>query len=126
MSPIDKLRSAYQRYSPHRSLEEDVGTFIRCHYLFATPHFVALGKPVKKGADKELIIQPGYVFPVSDADTWFLFAYAGRIMDLFAFIPFELRWLAWERRGACLRYWTLEQFKQRCTPIHCRIAGWQP
>jgi len=124
MSPIDELQSIYSRYCPTRSLEVDMGLFIRHGYVIATPEFVVMGKAIKKGAKWELINDPTHVFAVAAADTWFVSAFAGRQKDFLAFLPYEMKWLAWQRRGAGLRYWTLQHFRTRCeikTP--CSTGG---
>jgi len=112
MSPIDELQALYHRYSPERDLEVDMGYFIRYGYVVATPEFVLMGKAIKRGAKWELINDPTYIFPKRQQDTWFVSAYAGRIKVLLDFWPYPLTWLAWQRQGGCLRYWTFERFRK--------------
>jgi len=112
MSPIDELQSIYSRYCPTRSLEVDMGLFIRYGYVLATPEFVVMGKAIKKGAKWELINDPTYVFATAASDTWFVSAFAGHQKDFLAFLPYEMKWLAWQRRGSCLRYWALDKFRK--------------
>lgn len=127
MTPLNELRGLYARYSPERDLGADMGWFLQCGYVFSTPDYIVMGKGIRRGSEVHLILDPTYIFPKDEIDTWFIFAFAGHEKDFLAFIPFELKWIAWQRRGACLRYWTLEHFRQRCeTKIPCSIGAWRP
>ena len=124
MTPILQLDSLYKICFPNRSLENDLGWYLACHYVFSTPDFIVMGKPVRKDAPEEQLDDVTFVFPKEEVDTWFLYAYAGSQQDFLAYVPFSLTWIAWRRYGSPIRYWTLEQFIKRCKArIPCRIVG---
>ena len=112
MNPPDELRSLYNRFSRHRDFGSDLETFLALHYVFATPDYIVLAKPVIKGSPEADIIEPTFLFCLEQCDTWFIFACACSKKDFVAFIPFDLTWIAWQRSGARLRYWTLEHFRK--------------
>lgn len=120
MRPLDELRLLYSRHCPERSIWDDMEMFILNGYVLATPEYIIMGKAIKKGADWSLINDPTYVFPRHEQDCWFVSAFAGKLSHWLDFLPYELNWLAWQRRGSCLRYWTLNRCK---TKIRCSMRG---
>lgn len=104
-------------------MEEDIGSFIRFGYCLATPEYFVMGKGVRKGAKLEHIIEPTYVFPKDEQDCWFVYAFTGAAKDFLAFLPYELTWLAWQRRDSALRYWTLTHFRKTCAVLTPYVAS---
>ncbi len=66
-------------------------------FVFATPAFYVLCRPVRKYAPIEQILDVEHVFDFEQCDTWYVFLMAGDIKQALRMMPWELPWMAWSR-----------------------------
>lgn len=66
-------------------------------FVFSTPGFYVMGRPVLKYAPIEQILDVEYVFDFSQCDTWFIFWMQGEASLAWRILPWELPWMCWQR-----------------------------
>lgn len=66
-------------------------------FLFATPEFYVMGRPVRKYAPLENILDVTYEFDPATCDCWFIFQLTGDVRKAWSILPYELPWMAWVR-----------------------------
>ena len=113
-NPFDQIAALYDRYPQPRTFDEDIAAHISTGYLISTPEYFLMGRAVSKHAASHLIADPWYAFPRDQQDTWLVYAYSGYSRNFLAFIPYPLKWVAWQRRGRSLRFHELSKIKAKC------------
>lgn len=83
--PRDRLLDDYERIHKQRG------------FVFATPTFYVMGRPVRKFAPLEQILDVEHVFDASTCDTWFIFQLSGDMRAAWQILPWELPWMCWTR-----------------------------
>ena len=114
MQPFDQIAALYDRYPQPRTFEEDISAHITTGYVISTPEYFLMGRAVNKHAAPHLIADPWYPFPREQHDTWLVFSYSGYSRNFFSFIPYPLKWVAWQRRGRSLRFHELSKIQAKC------------
>lgn len=117
MKPFDVIAELYEVYDVGRTFDEDIAAHISNGYVFSTPEFFLMGRPVDRFADMKSIDDPWYPFPMERQNTWLVYAFAGHSQNLLTFMPYPLTWLAWQRRGNPLRIYDLQQAKRICASM---------
>ena len=124
MHPFDQIAALYKRYPQPRTFEEDLTAHISTGYVHITPDTFLMGRGINRQAPPDLIANPWHTFPIDQQDTWLVFAYSGYSRNFLAFLPYPLKWVAWQRRGRPLRFHELSKIQAKCastthTPIRC-------
>ena len=83
--PRDRLLDDYERIHKQHG------------FLFVTPDFYVMGRPVRKYAPLEQILDVNHRFEASTCDTWFIFQLAGDMTKAWRILPWELPWMCWTR-----------------------------
>lgn len=97
MSPYTQTLRDWVRRPRDRSLEE-YETIHKCNgFVFSTPAFYVMGRPVMKYAPVESILDVEHVFDFAQCDTWFVFVLTGQIEQAWKILPWELPWMCWVR-----------------------------
>jgi hypothetical protein len=120
MTPIQKCKMLYTPQSP-RTFEEDVTAHMAHGYLFATPEYFLMGRPVWSLAPQDHINDVWHTFPPTLWDAWYVYAFAladdqglrGLVKKLLRHIPFYLPLIAWERSGHPLTFFSTDQLIQK-------------
>ena len=101
-SPTDQLFELYKR----KGL--DFGTYVSLHlrhgFVFSTPDFFAMGRPVCRQWTKDDVFNPTMAAPRAIADAWFCHAYAGDISKFWGILPWPLGWIGFQRFDNVLRW----------------------
>ena len=116
MSPLDKVRLLYTEKSP-RSFEEDLTAHFYHGYVYSTPEYFLMARPVWSGASQENINDVHRAFPPALWDTWYIYAFAlrddqglqGLVKNLLTHMPFYLPLVAWERSGEPLSFFSTDK-----------------
>lgn len=116
MSALNKVRMLYTADSP-RTFEEDLSAHLHHGYVYSTPEYFLMGRPVWSGAPQEAINDVWCAFAPCDWDAWYVYAFAlrddqglcGLVKKLLTHMPFYLPLLAWERSGEPLKFFSTEQ-----------------
>jgi hypothetical protein len=85
------------------------------HYLrgfvFSTPTYFIMGRPVPRSADPALIVNPTHTFPREECDTWMIYLLAGDPAPAWDIMPWPLAWFGFERRNE-LRFYPVDRIKR--------------
>lgn len=125
MSPIDKVRALYTDKSP-RTFEEDLTAHFHCGYVYSTPEYFLMGRPVCHHATQEQINNVWKTFHPLMWDTWYVYAFAlredqglhGLVKKLLTHVPFYLPLIAWERSGGPLHFHSTDRLIQKYAKPH--------
>src|ERR1700761_6098200 len=93
MSPYEACWREYDQRTSGHDFSKLVGLYLQFGYLFSTPEFFVIGRPILSTADAELIRNPAHVF--ENPDTWHLAAFWGDAHKLWSIFPFPLPNLSW-------------------------------
>lgn len=102
MSPYQILDDLYSR----KGLEFDyyVQCHLRCGFVFSTPEFFIMGRPVCRQWKKEDVFDPETAAPKSLADGWMIHAMAGDTGKAWSILPWPLGWIGFQRFDNVLRW----------------------
>lgn len=125
MSPFDKVRALYTDQSP-RTFEEDLAAHFHHGYVYSTPEYFLMGRPVWHVAEHKQINNVWKAFHPVLWDTWYVYAFAlredqglhGLVKNLLTHMPFYLPLLAWERSGGPLHFHSTERLIQKYAKLH--------
>lgn len=67
-------------------------------FVFSTPAYYVMGRPVRKFAPVEQILDVTHIFDFETCDTWFVFQLTGRVEQAWKCLPWELPWMCWVRQ----------------------------
>jgi hypothetical protein len=113
LTPFDEAKAVYAREPSVRTFEADLALHFEFGYVFATPRFFIMGRPVKKDAPHGLILDPSYVFERGECDCWLVWLAAGDLGAAWSALPYELPWLAFERKNS-LRFQPAHRIRRLC------------
>ena len=125
MSPINKVRALYTDKSP-RTFEEDLAAHFNHGYVFSTPEYFMMARPVNHNATQEAINNVWKTFHPLNWDTWYVYAFAlredrglqGLVKKLLTHMPFYLPLIAWERSGDTLSFFSTDKLFTKYAKLH--------
>lgn len=97
MTPYELTLADWRARPRDRSLRWYEEMHMARGFLFSTPAFYVMGRPVRKYAPIEQILDVGHMFDFEQCDTWFVFLMAGDIRQAWKVLPWELPFIAWVR-----------------------------
>lgn len=97
MSPYDQTRIDWENKPRERPLRWYEATHKAQGFVFATPTFYLMGRPVRKYAPLEQILDVTHVFDFETCDTWYIFLLTGEVRQAWNILPWELPWMCWQR-----------------------------
>lgn len=119
-TPREKVQALYTGGRGRHSFAGDVGLHLAnpTAVIVSTPDVFAMGRPIARGADISLIHNLRHVFKRSEQDTWYIYAYSGKVSSCLQFFPYPLTHIAYERGDRCgLRFYPFNRFSKRCAHI---------
>lgn len=116
MTPIDLARRVYRLEPCARTFEEDMGWHLNHGFVYSTPDFFVMGRPVKSGAKPEIIVSLER-FPATVCDCWHVYLMAGDMSKAWGILPWELPLVSIERRNV-LKFYRLDSIR--------RLSGARP
>lgn len=96
-SPYEQMAKKYAECPQEMSFGWYISVHMAQGFVFATPEFFAMGRPVNKDATPERITDPLYVFPREEQNCWYVHACAGSIEKAWGMLPYPLGFVAFER-----------------------------
>lgn len=96
-SPHDLVLADWQARPRDQSLRFYEELHMSMGFLFSTPDFFVMGRPVRKYAPIEHILDVQCRFERATCDTWFIFQMAGDMTKAWSIMPWELPWMCWVR-----------------------------
>lgn len=103
MTPAQQAAAVYRREECARTFQEDLEAHMLNGYVFNTPTFFMMGRPVARLADPKLIVNPWHKFEREACDCWLVYLYAGDLREWLRYVPYRLPWVGFER-GNVLRF----------------------
>lgn len=104
MTPAERIHALYS--DTERSFRGDLEQHLLNGYVFSTPEFFLMGRPVDSKASMEEINDPSVVFPRDRQDCWVVYAYAdimgnsvrGLVKNVLTMMPYPLPLVCWQRK----------------------------
>ncbi len=119
MSPYEQMAAKYAAHPQARPFEWYVAHHARHGFVYSTPQFFVMGRPVRRDANAEHITEPTFLFQHDVCNCWFVHAMAGDLSRVWDILPWPLGWVAWERilDGTLdLRFYPTERVRRLCLP----------
>jgi hypothetical protein len=110
MSPIEQAMAVYQKEACARTFDEDLRLHLEHGFVFSTPEFFIMGRPVDSKASPRLIVDPTVRF-LSDRDCWHIYLMAGNCYRAWDIMPWPLPLFSFERRNE-LRFYPMERIRR--------------
>lgn len=99
VTPFEQAKAVYEAEPCARSFDEDLQWHFLNGYVFSTPTYFVMGRPVCSKAAHDLIVNPAITFPMDDCDCWHLYLMAGDMPAIFQLAPYHLPLVSFERRN---------------------------
>lgn len=113
-TPVEAAAAVYEREVCARSFREDLEAHLLHGYVFSTPDFFVMLRPVDSAASYAQVTDPWVTFPPERWDAWWIYLMAGDMKKARAYFPFILPKIGFERTNK-LRYHGF-QFLERYAP----------
>jgi hypothetical protein len=110
MSPIDKLQHTFATKGV------DFAAILEMHYafgfVFSTPDFFVMGRPVCSTEAYNLISEPTYTFNENICDAWWVYGMAGQTDKAWNILPHPLPLIGFERFDEIPRFYPISTLKR--------------
>lgn len=110
MTPVEQAAAVYDREPCARTFREDLTAHLLHGYVFSTPDFFAMGRPVSSTAEPALIVDPWVEFEYPDA--WLVYLVAGDMRKALTMVPYPLAKIGLEKRNK-LRFYGFAELTTR-------------
>lgn len=100
MTPIDRIREFYQLHPQEQPFEWYLNWHLADGFVFSTPEFFIMGRPIKMYPDEEATIHGIDNFAIwdrSEHNCWYVHAMSGNIAKCWDILPYPLGFIAFER-----------------------------
>ena len=103
MTPFAEVSKLYAAH-PEMDFELDLEAHFDCGYVVSTPEAFAMARPVRKDWSAAKLRNQFLVEPLETADCWFIWCLAGDLSIAARWLPCELPWLGFARRGKAAKF----------------------
>lgn len=97
MNPYYRMASEYARKPQEMPFSAYVEQHMLTGFVFSTPEFFIMGRPVMSNGYTEDIGNPWHIYDEKKCDCWYVHAMSGDLSKAFDIMPWNLEWLAFER-----------------------------
>ena len=111
MTPFEQARQVYAHEPCARSFEQDLQLHYLHGFVFSTPKYFIMGRPVDKDAAPALIVNPAHTFDIRVCNCWHIYLMAGGHAEAWDIMPWPLGWFSFERRNE-LRFYPAERIRR--------------
>jgi hypothetical protein len=111
MTPYDRARAVYASEPCARTFEEDLRLHLKFSYVYSTPDYFIMGRPVAMDSSYKDITDPLVQF--SEPDAWWVYLASGDLNSFFTIKPFDLPYVGWER-GNKARFYRADRVSRLC------------
>ena len=112
MRPLELARRVYDLEPCARTFWEDVDWHLLNGFVFSTPDFFVMGRPVISSAEQSKIVGL-HLFPPGLCDCWHVYLQAGDMSRAWGMLPWELPLVSFERNNV-LRVHHLASIRRFC------------
>lgn len=118
MNPYVAMFEKSKELQPEEDFMKLVSYHLQFGFVYSTPDFFVMGRPVNSEADEALIMNPLHLFPEAEWDCWYCHAMSGDMSKAWEILPFPLGYLAFHRVHAGVRELTIVDIEKliRLTP----------
>lgn len=120
MTPYEQARAVYLSEPCARTFEEDLGLHLARGFVFSTPKYFIMGRPVQKEVEAWKIVDPSVYFPPELCNCWHVFVMAGDVSKVWDILPWPLGTISFERRNE-LRFYSAERIRRLSCPDHANL-----
>lgn len=120
MTPLEQAVAVYSREPCARTFDEDLRLHLENGYVVSTPDFFVMARPVWRGMNEFLIVNPAEGCHPAFRDCWHVYLLAGSIQKALTALPYDLPWMSWER-GNVLRFFRLDSIRRRISHAHTPV-----
>lgn len=111
-TPWERARAVYADGKSPRSFEHDLVLHFEHGFVFATPQYFVMGRPVKSSAPTGEILNPEITWPRDECDCWHVWlCIAPDMLTVMRLMPWHLPKVSFERSHE-LRLLEMERIKQ--------------
>jgi hypothetical protein len=111
VNAVERAAKVYEREECSGTFRSDLEAHLLNGFAISRPDYFVMGRPVIRSADPRLIVDPWHKFHSSDCDTWHVFLFAGNIARAWAFLPWPLPFMSFERRNR-LRFYSMSAIQR--------------
>lgn len=97
MSPYEQIAEQYRLHPQEESFAYYVEWHMWNGFVFSTPDFFIMGRPVNHVAAREIGVGLWHPSPMLNLDCWYIHAMAGDMAKAWDILPYPLPYIAWER-----------------------------
>ena len=97
MSPYELMLEFYGRHAPAVDFRTHVEWHFKHGFVYSTPDYFVMGRPVNHEASAEEITNPEKRWKEEECDCWYVHAMCGCVWKAFQIMPWRMPWIAWER-----------------------------
>lgn len=121
MSPAEKMAETFAAHGL------DFAYYVDRHFqygfLFSTPEFFVMGRPVMRGARAELIRDPSATFDGMAVDAWWVHGAIGNLRAMWDVMPAALPYLGFERWDDNPRFYPIETLRRLSIPTDDQLVA---
>lgn len=103
MTPRQQVAELYNKYPQSTTFKQDINYYFKHGYVCDTPLAFAMGKPIK------------YEW----GDAWFIHSATGDLKTILTFLPYELPYVVFARRGKRPKAYNLKRVMKLCKTMTC-------
>lgn len=111
MIPYDAAMAVYRNEPCARSFFDDFTLHMKHGFVFSTPDYFIMGRPVNSKAAEAQIVDPACTFKPEECDCWHVYLMAGDVTKVWNIMPYPLPKVSFERRNE-LRFYTLDSIRR--------------
>ena len=116
MTPYELAQRVYRLEPCARTFEQDRDWHLMNGFVFSTPDFFAMGRPVVRSSPVEILVGL-HRFPATVCDCWHIYIFAGDMTKAWGILPWDLPWVSIERKNV-LKFYRLDSIR--------RLSGERP
>lgn len=111
MTPYEQAKAVYDKEPCARTFETDLRLHLLHGFVFSTPAYFIMGRPVPRSADPAAIVNPLWNWPHQECDSWMIYLLAGDPRPAWDIMPWQMAWFGFERKNE-LRWYPVDRIKR--------------
>lgn len=117
MTPFEEAQAVYLREPCARPFQQDLMLHYLHGFVFSTPDYFMMGRPVMRSGRPADIVNPAHRFDWGGCDAWWIYLAAGETHRAWPIMPWPMAWFGWERKNE-VRWYPVDRVKRLSIPPH--------